>query len=100
MLIQHMAGRSYIRKGHMSTGMPSSEKGRHEHPTYIEKEKRVEIRNTKEEERLNEEITSLKRRLKLQTEATSRSETKVSEKDSEIKKLHEDRAKLDNDLAI
>jgi len=65
---------------------------------YIEKEKRVEIRNTKEEERLNEEITSLKRRLRLQTEATSRLETKVSEKDSEIKKLHEDRAKLDNDL--
>ena len=66
---------------------------------YVEKEKRVEIRNTKEEERLNEEITSLRERLKLQTEATSRLETKVNEKDSEIKKLHADRAKLDNDLA-
>ena len=50
-------------------------------------------------QRKRSEVTSLRGRLKLQTEATSRLETKVSEKDSEIKKLHEDRAKLDSDLA-
>ena len=65
---------------------------------YIEKEKRVEIRNTKEEDRLNEENASLRESLKMQKEATSRLETKVSEKDIEIKKLHEAREKGETEL--
>ena len=64
----------------------------------VEKIVYVEKENTKEEERLKEENASLKVSLKMQKEATLRLETKISEKDIEIKKLHEARDKVEIEL--
>ena len=64
----------------------------------VEKIVYVEKENTKEEDRLKEENASLKVSLKMQKEATLRLETKISEKDIEIKKLHEARDKVEIEL--
>ena len=64
---------------------------------YVEKEEtQVEIHEGHEISRLNAFL--LREGLKMQTKAISRLEIKVSEKDNEIKDLHEDRKKMHNFL--